>query len=677
MKWIKGLLLALMLLIGLPLLMVVFLTQSSSSTKTFEWDNGAVLRVEQLTYESPHRFGPPAFIGGLKQILPSLPVLPSIMHQTPSGSLLLWLTLKDTEQDSMLPLTNVVRVVARDKHGSRYISNHIETRDERHWRTQPSWGGTQTPPPTSKWFISLISLHEYPKGEDSFEVDLLDLNGNVIQTIEIKNPQVVQPSDWESAPLPVEYTHEDLIIRLNNFTNTWAISNIGREYGEIPQFRPDFEFLTKDKKNTPYWLFDSGLGEDTYGNSVTFSGYNAGNLSLHSSAWKISYNFYQQHDAPFPSDQVWELTLEVPEEGKSKTLELQKELIGIPVKLLNVTGPKTKAVYKDGKLESAELAQKTNGTSLSSSSTYVGGKFVDTMTYTSAHPYLGVYFPEDYHHYRIQMLAKDEKENYVPLASHSRTQHHYFISIREKQIASQLELKVIVQPVIQKSFFVRPGITPPVHQFKKADTIPERSSQAPPQTIDLTGYYTQKLDQHTHVMGRLGTSSYGTSFNYDGVEPGIHHINKQDWDLRGVVLMTGRSLNNFYLQYPEKIESIPIGSKASKIHFLHGCLWPGYPDEAIGTYIVHYANGTHQSIPLIYEKNIANVCNKPSQITVSNVEQATLVEIPKNHERNNSKTNLSYHFAWENPHPELIIDHIDVQSLRKDSAPILLGITLE
>ena len=98
MKWIKGLLLVSLLLIGLPLLMVSLVSRSNSDLRTFKWQGGKVLRIEQVTSESQHRFGPPPFIGVLKQILPSLPILPSIQHHAPSDSLALWLTLEDTEQ---------------------------------------------------------------------------------------------------------------------------------------------------------------------------------------------------------------------------------------------------------------------------------------------------------------------------------------------------------------------------------------------------------------------------------------------------------------------------------------------------------------------------------------------------------------------------------------------------
>lgn len=656
------------------------MSQSTSDSRRFEWGDGKVLNIEQLTHGNTHRFGPPPFIGGLKQVLPSLPILPSIQHGTAPDALVLWLTLEDTEQDFMVPLTNVVRAIARDKHESRFINNNIETRDERHWRTQPSWGGPQTPPPTSKWFISTVTLNQYPKGESTFEVDLLDHNENVLQTIEINNLQIILPSEWHGEPLPIEQTHEDLTIRLTQFTNTWAIRHIGRDFGEIPEFKSHFEFVSATQSNNkiiPYWLFDSGTAVDTFGNVVNLSGHEAGNLSLQSKAWKITYDFYQHHDAPFPPDQVWEITLEMPEDGKSKALDLEHKLLDIPVKLLNVAGAKTKATYKDGVVQSAELTERASGTSLSSSSTYSGGKFVRTVTYTSAEPYLGVHYPEDYHKYRILMLAKNQQGDYLPPSSNSRSQHHHFIGIRKDQIAPKIDLKIMIQPVFQKSFLVQPSISPPEHQFTEAEKIPERSKEAPSQTIDLTEYYTQRLDQSAHILGRLGTGSYGASFSYRNVEPGIHRIDNQAWDLRGMVMMTGTCLHNFYLQFPEKIDGIPIQSKASKIHFLHGCLWPGDADQQIGNYIIHYTNGTTQTIPLVHDKNIANVWDDPSQLNISEIEQAKLVELPVKSNQRSSRSWYSYHYTWGNPNPDLTIEHIAVQSNRKVSAPTILGITLE
>ena len=98
----------------------------------------------------------------------------------------------------------------------------------------------------------------------------------------------------------------------------------------------------------------------------------------------------------------------------------------------------------------------------------------------------------------------------------------------------------------------------------------------------------------------------------------------------------------------------------------------------IGKYIIHFENGTTESIPLIYGHNVGNIVMHP-QIPLTETESAALVEInssPTN-SKGNAKTQPIYHFEWMNPNPDRRITHLEFQSARKTAAPILLGITAE
>ncbi|MEW4563650.1 hypothetical protein AB1K70_14045 [Bremerella sp. JC770] len=59
--------------------------------------------------------------------------------------------------------------------------------------------------------------------------------------------------------------------------------------------------------------------------------------------------------------------------------------------------------------------------------------------------------------------------------------------------------------------------------------------------------------------------------------------------------------------FPEKIEGIEVGTRGDKLHILHGTGWgsPGVADGTpIGAYVVHYKDGTEETIPIHYGRDV-------------------------------------------------------------------------
>ena len=60
-------------------------------------------------------------------------------------------------------------------------------------------------------------------------------------------------------------------------------------------------------------------------------------------------------------------------------------------------------------------------------------------------------------------------------------------------------------------------------------------------------------------------------------------------------------------EWPEAVEGIPVGKKATHIHFLHGTGWgsPGVADGTVlGHYTVNYEDETSKQIPIVYGEDL-------------------------------------------------------------------------
>ena len=139
---------------------------------------------------------------------------------------------------------------------------------------------------------------------------------------------------------------------------------------------------------------------------------------------------------------------------------------------------------------------------------------------------------------------------------------------------------------------------------------------------------------------------------------------------------------------PAKVEGIPVGKVAHKLHFLHangygggpnveGSAWHIKDGTPIGAYVVHYEDKTTAEIPLVYGEHTrdwfyAEAEAEPTKARVAwagENEYATGVR---------SKIRV-YRMTWENPHPDKKVASIDVTGRKEETvgAPFVIAITAE
>jgi hypothetical protein len=231
-------------------------------------------------------------------------------------------------------------------------------------------------------------------------------------------------------------------------------------------------------------------------------------------------------------------------------------------------------------------------------------------------------------------------------------------------------LTIINPPVVIIALLVlqaAPGHAQP--GFYKDGVIPPRDPQTSPSLVDLSDFYTAPLDNDWLVSAGV---------NLHNLPKGIQTFAGVHFDVRGIVQLASTELLRQSTlteaekakQYPQKVEGIPVKLKADKIHFLQASAWGADNNQKVGEYIVHYSDGTQQSIPLLYNQTLIDWWVKTATT------KPTDVEIAWNGTHIKSMVNL-FKYTWTNPTPEKTIDNIDFVSAMAMCAPFLIALTCE
>lgn len=158
--------------------------------------------------------------------------------------------------------------------------------------------------------------------------------------------------------------------------------------------------------------------------------------------------------------------------------------------------------------------------------------------------------------------------------------------------------------------------------------------------------------------------------------------------LDGVVMVGPVSLNGY--RVARTVEGIPIGRKAARLHFLHGNHYTQPPiGTQIGSYEVHYVNGTRTTIPLRYGVEIGAWWTYPSARALAPVAWRGWNEAATRWDQETGFEILVgrplgiqlFMMTWRNPTPDVEIKSLDVTSQYIPRTPIalpfLVGLTGE
>lgn len=197
--------------------------------------------------------------------------------------------------------------------------------------------------------------------------------------------------------------------------------------------------------------------------------------------------------------------------------------------------------------------------------------------------------------------------------------------------------------------------------------IPERDPAAGEGLLDLSGHYNGALDE-TWQAGGLANNHLGH------LPRGLQVFGGVSFDVRGVVQLSGmQAEQGLRVRFPKAVEGIEVNRRADRLYFLHACAWPSPVGTQVGMYVIHYANGQQQQVPINYGKDVLDwwLNEGTDEFAVDVAWKGANSASPGGPELGIFKT------TWNNPRPEQEIESIDYRSAMTDSAPFLLGITAE
>jgi hypothetical protein len=194
--------------------------------------------------------------------------------------------------------------------------------------------------------------------------------------------------------------------------------------------------------------------------------------------------------------------------------------------------------------------------------------------------------------------------------------------------------------------------------------IQPRDSSCPAASIDLTPFYSSGLDKPWLALETrrltLGNLPHGRA-KLAGVE----------FDVRGVLQLSSAVLAEVQPVFCERASGIPLRKRARRLHVLHATDAPETAGKLVANYVVHYADGQQQDIPLNYGRDILAWLEEGAPTTGTGPQIAwrdsTIEEIRLQ----------VCQFTWENPRPDAEIATLDFVSQMTQAAPFLVAITAE
>jgi hypothetical protein len=149
---------------------------------------------------------------------------------------------------------------------------------------------------------------------------------------------------------------------------------------------------------------------------------------------------------------------------------------------------------------------------------------------------------------------------------------------------------------------------------------------------------------------------------------GVQTFDGVRWDVRGLIALFGKHVP---FAYPDRVEGIPIGQRARRLHLLHGCGWSPPRGTLVGRYVLRYADGETRELPIVFGDDVHNWGTSLGKIDeVKTAREAWRA-------RSGEGDLRLYHRPYENPRPEVEIATLDVVSEKTDGAPFVVAVTLE
>jgi hypothetical protein len=163
--------------------------------------------------------------------------------------------------------------------------------------------------------------------------------------------------------------------------------------------------------------------------------------------------------------------------------------------------------------------------------------------------------------------------------------------------------------------------------------------------------------------------------NLDRVPRGIHKLGDAYFRI-GDRMVQDRGTNKQNVL--NVVAGIKLGARGKRLHILHGNQQQTEPGTGLGNYVIHYADGSQEKIPIAYGKNVVDWWHFPTQ--TNDPSDAKIAWKGSNQMVEDKKEGVEirlYSFTWTNPHPDKEITRMDVASSMSACDPFLIAVTVE
>ena len=130
--------------------------------------------------------------------------------------------------------------------------------------------------------------------------------------------------------------------------------------------------------------------------------------------------------------------------------------------------------------------------------------------------------------------------------------------------------------------------------------------------------------------------------------------------------------------YPKHVEGIPIRRKLERLQILHSIQGDRPPDGTrVGHYLVHYASGRSEEIPIIYGRDARDWHELPdAPVGVTDAVIAWKGNNPAAKQAGNRGIRL-FKSTWTNPAPDNEVATVDFVAEHVSACPFLVALTAE
>lgn len=208
----------------------------------------------------------------------------------------------------------------------------------------------------------------------------------------------------------------------------------------------------------------------------------------------------------------------------------------------------------------------------------------------------------------------------------------------------------------------RPAARNLTHEPGMVPGLQLRDPNADKRMIDLTRYYTLALNEDASGV-------YG--YTLAVLPRGVQKLQNVEYDLRGIVQVSGQVFAQRKQVFPEAVKGIKVGLKCRTLNFLHASRWTEADGKTIGRYVIHYADGQTRQVPIVFGVDLRDWL--PSWDA-----HAAAKDPPVGwHGRDGKLDIVLFEKQWPNPLPDAEISSIDLLSSMTDAAPFLVALTAE